>query len=67
MWVVVYMAEGKIRAEQILDLLTGEGFLAKAKPVYKNTGPEENLYEIIVPKSEVSDAHKAIEECRHLL
>ncbi|MGI6188891.1 MAG: hypothetical protein GX041_01155 [Clostridiales bacterium] len=67
MWVVIYMAEGKKKADKVLELLTNEGFLVKTKPVYKNTAPEDNYYEIIVPKSEAHEAHKAIVECRHLM
>ncbi|NLO83148.1 MAG: hypothetical protein GX094_08855 [Clostridiales bacterium] len=67
MWVVVYMAEGKAKADKIVELLTTEGFLVKIKPVYKNLAPEDNFFEVIVPKSEAHEAHRAITECRHLL
>jgi len=62
MWKVVYMTQTKDIADHIHELLTGEGFLIKIKPVYKNVTDEENYYEILVPQTEVQEVHTILME-----
>ncbi len=55
MWTVVYMANTREDAERIEEILIRDGFLVKLKPVSKNS--DNGLCEILVPRSEVEEAH----------
>lgn len=55
MWTVVYMANTRDDAEYIEKLLLKEGFLVKIKPISKNN--EKGTCEVLVPRSEVEEAH----------
>lgn len=61
-WLVIHMAQSEERAERIIDMLTGEGLVAKAHPVYRNRPAEDNLYEIAVLKSESEEARGLLAE-----
>lgn len=60
MWVVVYMVQGKIKAQKVLDILSNEGILVKIQAIKKNNDEEEGYYEILVPESEAEEAHVII-------
>lgn len=62
MWTVVYMAQSKEIATKLQDLLTGEGILVKLRPISKNHESNDNYYEVLVPESEVEEAHSVIIE-----
>lgn len=64
MWTVVYVAQSKEIATQLQDVLTKEGLLVKIRPITKNNEPdnEDNYYEVLVPESEVTEAHSIIIE-----
>ena len=58
MWTVVYMANTKVDAEAIKEILVEEGFLVKVKPISKNN--VEGTSEVLVPRSEVEEAHNIL-------
>ncbi|MCX7843516.1 MAG: hypothetical protein N2489_10690 [Clostridia bacterium] len=62
MWTVVYMAQSKDIATKLQDLLTKEGILVKLRPVSKNHENNDNYFEVLVPESEVEEAHSVIIE-----
>ncbi len=62
MWTVVYMAQSKEIAEKVEELLTSEGILVKQRPVNRNNDKTDDYYEILVPESEVEEAHTVIIE-----
>lgn len=60
-WRVVYIASNHCTAESIKGILTGEGFLVIVRP----TGAADGigiLFEVLVPQSEVEEAHEAISQ-----
>lgn len=62
MWTVVYMAQNQKLAEQIQQMLTNEGLLAKIRPINKDTSTDDNYFELLVIESEVEKAHNSIIE-----
>lgn len=62
MWTVVYMAQGKETADKLQDLLTKEGILVKLRPISRNHENSDNYFEVLVPETEVEEAHSIIIE-----
>lgn len=62
MWKVIYMAASRRAADDIVAYLQGEGFLIKARPVYKNREDKDNYYEILAPQAEAADAREQLME-----
>ncbi len=62
MWTVVYMAQSKEIANNMQDLLSNEGILVKLRPINKNRETNDDYYEVLVPESEVEEAHSVIIE-----
>jgi menaquinone-dependent protoporphyrinogen IX oxidase len=62
MWTVVYMAQSKDIASKLQELLASEGILVKLRPISKNHENNDNYYEVLVPESEVEEAHSVIIE-----
>lgn len=62
MWTVVYMAQSKDIATNLQNLLTSEGILVKLRPISKNHENNDNYYEVLVPESEIEEAHSVIIE-----
>jgi len=62
MWTVVYMAQSKEIAEDLQGLLTKEGILVKLRSISKNQESSNDYFEILVPESEVEEAHSVIIE-----
>jgi menaquinone-dependent protoporphyrinogen IX oxidase len=62
MWTVVYMAQSKEIANKLQDLLTDEGILVKLRPISKKRDNNDNYFEVLVPESEVEEAHSVIIE-----
>ena len=61
MWTVVYLAQSSEVALKLEDKLRKEGILVKQRPV-SGSKDKDNYYEIIVPESEVEEAHNIIIE-----
>lgn len=62
MWRVVYIASNCGKAEAIKGILTGEGFLVTVRPAGNMDGANGIFYEVLVPLSEVEEAHDAISQ-----
>lgn len=62
MWTVVYMAQSKEIATKLQDFLTEEGILVKIRPISKNHENNDNYFEVLVPESEIEEAHSVIIE-----
>ena len=62
MWTVVYMAQSKSIACKLQDMLVKESILVKLRPVSKNPENDDNYYEVLVPESEIEEAHSVIIE-----
>ena len=60
MWIVIHMAKSLRLANTVHDLLTGEGFLVRIRPIYRTLGEEENYYELRVPESEAEEARQVL-------
>ncbi len=59
MWAVIYMGHNKLDADKIQKALEQEGLLVKIRKI----GREDNkVYELLVPKEEVEDAHEVLSE-----
>jgi hypothetical protein len=52
----VYMAHNKGDSDRISQLLKDEGFLVKVRSI----GKDNKVYELMVPKTEVEEAHQVI-------
>lgn len=59
MWAVIYMGHNKHDAENIKNALEKEGILVKVRKIGSDEDP---VYEILVPKEEVKDAHDVLSE-----
>jgi hypothetical protein len=59
MWAVIYMGHSKMDADKIRNILEHEGLLVKVKRIGRN---DNMVYEILVPKEEVEDAHEVLSE-----
>jgi len=62
MWTVVYMAQSKEVADKLNSILSSEGILVKLRPVSKTQDSGDNYFEVLVPESEVEEAHNIIIE-----
>jgi menaquinone-dependent protoporphyrinogen IX oxidase len=62
MWTVVYMAQSKEIASRLQELLVEEGILVKLRPVSKNHENNDNYHEVLVPETEIEEAHSIIIE-----
>ena len=62
MWTVVYISQSRETAESLRALLEDSGLLVKIRPVCKQSEAEPQSYDVLVPESEVSQAHSIIIE-----
>lgn len=66
MWQVVYIAPSGCVADHIKELLASQGFLVSLRAAGVTpsavTAGGVGLIEVLVPKSEVEEAHEAIQE-----
>ncbi len=60
MWTVVYMAQSKEMVTRLQEILEKEGLLVKIRPISKHKENQDNYYEVLVPESEVEEAHSII-------
>lgn len=62
MWTVVYMAQSKEIATTLQELLTNDGILVKLRPISKDEEKNNDYFEILVPETEIEEAHGIIIE-----
>ncbi len=62
MWTVVYMAQNKDIAVKLEQCLNDQGILVKQCPVSRKKDSDNSYFEILVPESEVEEAHSVIIE-----
>lgn len=60
MWTVVYISQSRETAESLRSLLESCGLPVKIRPVCKQSESESQGYDVLVPESEVSQAHSII-------
>lgn len=60
MWMVIFLAHTRLRAEAIYEQLLQEGFLVRLSPVYRAVSDSENYYELMVLKSEAQEARQML-------
>jgi len=60
MWTVVYIAPNRIIAEQLKEILTAEGLLVNLRSSGIPHLGDSGLVEILVPESEVEEAHEIL-------
>ena len=60
MWTVVYIAQSRSSAESLKEVLTTEGLLVQLRPVGLPQSGDANSVEILVPESEVEEAHEIL-------
>jgi hypothetical protein len=54
------MAQSKEIVMKLQQVLEKEGLLVKIRPISKNLDNNDNYYEVLVPESEVEEAHSII-------
>jgi len=60
MWTVVYIAPNRIIAEQLKEILVGEGILVNLRPSGVPHLGDAGSVEILVPELEVEEAHEIL-------
>ena len=60
MWTVVYIARSKEIADKLQEMLEKDGMLVKVRPISKSDEDASMSYEVLVPESEVEQAHSVI-------
>lgn len=67
MWTVVYIAPNRTTAENLKKVLSSEGVLVQLRPVGVAQDGDTSSIEILVPETEVEEAHEimasALGEC----
>lgn len=59
-WTVVYIAANRPIADMLKELLEGEGILAMLRPIGAPHLGASGSVEILVPESEIEEAHEII-------
>ena len=57
MWKAIYVATKRAQADRLCEILTGEGFLVRVKPIAYG---EDSAFEIQVPEAESEDAQTVV-------
>ena len=60
MWTVIYIAKSKHIAKRLKELLSQQGISTRLRPLYDATLAEDGSIEVLVPESEVEQAHEII-------
>ncbi len=60
MWTVVYMAQSQEFVRQLQAVLEENGLIVKVRPVCKDA--QGGRFEVLVPESEIEQAHEIIIE-----
>ena len=55
-WTVIHMTRGQTRADEILQTLQAEGFMARTRQMSRAMSGEENSFEILCLESEAQEA-----------
>lgn len=58
LWMVVHMAHGRQRADNVEALLQAEGFLVKRRQLDRSVSETDGTYELLVLKSEAQEARE---------
>ena len=61
-WTVIHMTRGQVRAQEILQVLQAEGFMARVEQMSRAMSGEENDFEILCLQSEAQEAHQLLIE-----
>ncbi len=61
-WIIIHMAHSEEKANAIVDQLTREGFLVKARPVARALSAGEVCFEVLALTSEAKEARDVIQE-----
>ena len=61
-WTVIHMTRGQVRAQEILQVLQAEGFMARVQQMSRAMSGEENDFEILCLQSEAQEAHQLLIE-----
>lgn len=61
-WITIHMAHTAELANSAKDLLESEGFLVNLRPLAHSIAQGDNCYEIMVLKSEASEARELLME-----
>jgi len=59
MWTVVYMTQSEKNANRVAELLSENNLIYKVRPV-GNSDEEDGCYEVLVPDTEINEAHGII-------
>lgn len=62
MWIVIHMVQSETAANEALAFLTAEGFMVRARPVYRSIGSDDNYYELLALRSEAHEARRLLLE-----
>ena len=62
LWTVIHMTRGQVRAQEILQVLQAEGFMARVQQMSRAMSGEENDFEILCLQSEAQEAHQLLIE-----
>lgn len=60
MWMVVFVAQSLEIAEKIKELIMSSGLLVKVRAIGGSSDEKYGCYEILVPESELDEAHSII-------
>ena len=60
MWMVVFVAQSLETAEKIKELIMSSGLLVKVRAIGGSNDEKYGCYEILVPESELDEAHSII-------
>lgn len=60
MWTVVYLAQNEDMAAKLKGMLEAGGLLAMVRSIAKSAEGDGAGFEVLVPESEVEDAHNII-------
>lgn len=61
MWTVVYMTQDGKNANKVAELLAENNLIYKVRPV-GNSDETDSCYEVLVPETEINEAHSIIIE-----
>lgn len=60
MWTVIYIAKSKATAKRLKELLAQKDIIVRLHPLYDAETAEDGSIEVLVPESEVAQAHEII-------
>ena len=60
MWTVVYMTQEEENANKVVSILEKNNLIYKIRPVGETEDEENVCYEVLVPETEINEAHKII-------